>query len=173
MNDTIFTTLRLAFRPLSVTELPDLIQIFGDKRVMYAWEHTFNIEQINAWIATAEKNYKIHGYGFWAAYHTLSGAMVGVIGLIPETINNMQEIGVAYLLKHQYWGNGYGVEGVVGCIKYGFDQLNAPSIIADIRPNNIPSVKLAMSIGMKEEDTIIKHYRGQEMPHTVYRIKRP
>ena len=170
--EQLFSTPRLSFYPLTSDDIPHLIEIFQDERVMYAWEHTFTDEEIDTFLATAIKNYQTLGYGFWCVRETAHDDVIGVIGLIPEKVEEVKEIGVAYLLKHKYWHCGYALEGAKGCIEYGFDTLNATSIIADIRPCNLASVTVAVGCNMTEETTIIKYYRGKEMPHTVYRMKK-
>lgn len=51
---------------------------------------------------------------------------------------------------------------------YAFDRLGAQKVIAEIRPENRPSRRVAERLGMWVEREFVKHYRGKEMPHLIY-----
>lgn len=55
---------------------------------------------------------------------------------------------------------------------YGFARLHFDRIYSIIRDTNIASQRVALRNGMKAVDTIVKHYRGVDMPHTVYCVER-
>ena len=54
--------------------------------------------------------------------------------------------------------------------RYGFSTLHFDAMYSIIRDNNIASQKVAIRNGMIPIDYVVKHYRGEEMPHKVYRI---
>lgn len=54
--------------------------------------------------------------------------------------------------------------------RYGFSTLHFDAMYSMIRDNNIASQKVAIRNGMIPIDSVVKHYRGEEMPHKVYRI---
>lgn len=54
--------------------------------------------------------------------------------------------------------------------RYGFSTLHFDAMDSIIRDNNIASQKVAIRNGMIPIDSVVKHYRGEEMPHKVYRI---
>ena len=56
-------------------------------------------------------------------------------------------------------------------IRDAFDHLHVKEILADIRPENTASRRLAERLGMKAEYEIVKRYRGKDMVHIVYVIK--
>ena len=49
---------------------------------------------------------------------------------------------------------------------------DAPRVVALIKQDNLPSRRVAESIGMQPGESIIKVYRGTEMPHIVYFFRR-
>ena len=46
------------------------------------------------------------------------------------------------------------------------------SIIDQIRPNNIASIRTAEKLGMIPVDSYVKIYNGKEMEHIIYEMKR-
>ncbi len=51
---------------------------------------------------------------------------------------------------------------------FAFSELNIPKCYAIIRDTNHASQKLALRLGMKQVDTVIKHYWQTDMPHLVF-----
>lgn len=49
-----------------------------------------------------------------------------------------------------------------------FQHLEADKVIAQIRPNNLPSRKVAEEPGMKIESEYMKPYKGKEMLYLIY-----
>ncbi len=58
------------------------------------------------------------------------------------------------------------------CKAYAFDTLGAAEASSLIRDANLPSQRVALRNGMTPRDTMVKHYRGVEMPHTRYAVSR-
>lgn len=79
---------------------------------------------------------------------------------------------VGYLLRKEYWHHGYASEAAIACKKYAFDKLNAKEVYSIIRDTNIPSQKVATRNGMTCIDKFIKHYRGIDMPHFLFSVKK-
>ena len=59
------------------------------------------------------------------------------------------------------------------CIRYAFGVLGAVRVVATIRPNNLPSLRVAAQCGMQAVGQISKHYRGKDMPHIVCALDQP
>ena len=58
------------------------------------------------------------------------------------------------------------------CKEYAFQELNFDEVYSIIRDSNVASQNVARRNGMVEVDTLVKHYRGVEMPHIVFRVSR-
>ena len=41
---------------------------------------------------------------------------------------------------------------------------------ADIRPENLASIRVAQALGMEPEGLFDKWYRGRPLPHRIYRL---
>ena len=78
---------------------------------------------------------------------------------------------IGYLLAHDYWHKGYATEAAIACREYGLDTLKFDALYSIVRDTNLASRKVALRNGMHPVDTIVRHYRGVEMPHIVFCTK--
>lgn len=62
----IFETERLALREMKQTDLQDLAEILQNPKVMYAYEHDFSDNDVQAWLDRQIGRYKKYGFGLWA-----------------------------------------------------------------------------------------------------------
>ena len=60
----------------------------------------------------------------------------------------------------------------IACRAYGFRTLRFDALYSIIRDTNQASRRVALRNGMSPVDTFVKHYRGVDMPHVVYRVTR-
>jgi ribosomal-protein-alanine N-acetyltransferase len=74
------------------------------------------------------------------------GTFIGWCGLknFPET----NEVDLGYRFMKIHWGKGYATEASEACLKYGFEILNLPRIIAKAMPDNTGSIKVMQKLGM-------------------------
>jgi ribosomal-protein-alanine N-acetyltransferase len=74
------------------------------------------------------------------------GTFIGWCGLKYFPENN--EVDLGYRFLKNYWGEGYATEASKVCLKYGFETLALPRIIAKAMPDNIGSIKVMQKLGM-------------------------
>lgn len=163
---------RLFFRQMLFRDISELNKMLQDADVMYAWEHAFTDDEVQSWLDRRISSYQNGRYDYLLAVQKTTGDVIGQIGLLDEEIEGEHYAGLGYILKKEYWHQGYATEGAEAMLEYAFSKLGMREVIATIRPENYPSRKVAERIGMKEEGIFIKKYKGKEMPHLIYRIKR-
>ncbi len=166
--DYVIETPRLGLRRIQEADFDALYAFLGDPEVMYAWEHGFSQEDVRAFIARTMRRYREDGFAHFGAIEKASGTLIGAIGPIVEVVEDVPYIGLGYILHKGYWGKGYALEGAAASMQYAFDVLGAEQVIAEIRPENLPSQKVAQKLGMTVEREFVKHYRGKDMPHLIY-----
>ena len=91
-------------------------------------------------------HYQKYGFGLWALF--VGEQLIGLAGLISQTIDGIEEIELAYRLHPDFWGKGYALEAVTAISKYAFSHLNLEHLISIIDPNNHSSIKVATRLGM-------------------------
>lgn len=139
---------------------------------MVAYEGAFTDEEVQQWIDRQFKRYKEEGFGLWAVILKETNEMIGQCGLTMQDCEDKQVLEIGYLLQRAYWHQGYASEAAIACKEYAFEKLNAEEVFSMIRDTNIASQKVAIRNGMTVADQFMKHYRGVDMPHLLYSVKR-
>ncbi len=172
-RDFYLDTPRLFLRELHAGDYPAVAAILGDIEVMYAWEHAFSGEEIQAWLDKNIARYARDGFSFWAVVEKDSGRLAGVCGLIKEAADGSEYIGLAYIFAQEFWHKGYAYESARAALEHAFFTLNMEEVTAQIRPANAPSRQLAEKLGMAAQKQFVKYYKGKEMPHILYLLEKP
>lgn len=171
MEQMILETDRLQLREMELSDIASLSTILQDERVMYAYNGAFNEEGTMAWMQKQLQRYKEFGFGLWAILLKGSNEMIGQCGITMQDYKETRVPEIGYLLAYKYWHKGYATEAAVACREYGINKLRFDSLYSIIRDTNLPSQKVALRNGMRPIDTIVKYYRGVEMPHIVFRTR--
>lgn len=172
MKRVILETDRLQLREMTLSDIGALSSILQDEKVMYAYNGAFNDEETLAWMQKQMQRYEEYGFGLWGVFIKNTDEMIGQCGITMQEYKATQVPEIGYLLAHEHWHKGYAVEAATACREYGFNTLHFDALYSIIRDTNIASQNVALRNGMSFIDTIVKHYRGVDMPHMVFRIKR-
>ena len=105
--------------------------------------------------------------GLWATLHKPTGAFIGRCGLLPWTIDGVDEVEIAYLIAKPYQGQGLAAEAARALVRYGFEALGLKRLIALIAPENEPSIRTAIRVGLRFE----KEAEIEGMRSPVYAIE--
>lgn len=146
--------------------------ILQDERVMYAYNGPFNDEETMAWMQKQLRRYEEYGFGLWGVYDKKSGEMIGQCGITMQEYKAMQVPEIGYLFAYRHWHNGYAIEAATACREYGFGTLHFDALYSIIRDTNVASQNVALRNGMTLVDMIVVHYRGADMPHKVFCVKK-
>lgn len=168
----ILETERLYLREMSQSDYEALCRILQDEAAMYAYNGAFDDEQTQGWLNRQMSRYQEYGYGLWAVVLKETGEMIGQCGLTMQPWDDRQVLEIGYLLERKHWHKGYAIEAAQACKEYAFMELDADEVFSMIRDTNIPSQKVALRNGMTAVGTLIKHYRGVDMPHYIFSVKR-
>ena len=165
-------TERLLLRELVDADRDDLCKILQDEAVMYAYEHAFSDEEVDAWLAKQKECYRQYGFGLWGVILKQQDVFIGQCGLTMQDIGGREVLEIGYLFQKQYWHNGYAIESAKACKQYAFETLGANEVFSLVRDSNAPSQKVAVRNGMCEVGEFVKHYYGMDMPHIIYSVKK-
>ena len=168
----ILHTQRLTLREMTQDDFPALCRILQDPQVMYAYEGPFSNEEVQDWLDRQITRYRQWGFGLWAVVLQETGEMIGQCGLTMQPWKDQQVLEIGYLLQRAYWHQGYATEAAAACREYAFHTLDAEEVCSIIRDTNTASQQVALRCGMTRSDSWIKHYRGIDMPHYRYVIRR-
>ncbi|MEG1683520.1 MAG: GNAT family N-acetyltransferase [Oscillospiraceae bacterium] len=165
-------TKRLFLREMQQSDEQDLCKMLQDNEVMYAYEGAFSDDEAQSWLDKQLCRYREDGFGLYAVILKETGEMIGQCGLTMQDYRDEKVVEIGYLFQKAYWHKGYAIEAASACKEYAFTVLGVGEVFSIIRDTNIASQKVARRNGMERKDTLVKHYRGVEMPHYVFSIKR-
>lgn len=161
-------TARLHLRRFNAGDLDAVRRIYGDPAVMrYMWDGAGRTEeQLVRILAFLVNGWETRGAGLWAVVHQAQGTVIGRCGLL--TLPGTAEVEIGYVLARQHWGGGYATEAARAVLRYGFEELALPRIVAVARPDNLASRRVLHRLGMRYEG--LAHHYGAV--HARYAIGR-
>lgn len=168
----ILETDRLYLREMNLSDFNSLCDFLQDPQVMYAYEHAFSNNEVQAWLDNQIIRYKKYGIGLWAIIKKDTNEFIGDCGLTYQDFNGKDVLEIGYHLQRKFWHQGFATEVAIACKEYAFDKLNANEVFSIIRDNNIPSQKVALRNGMNICGSFVKHYYNMDMPHIVFSVKK-
>ena len=168
----ILETERLFLRQLTEDDYEALSKILQDEETMYAYNGAFSDVETKEWLDRQLARYGQYEFGLWAVVLKETNEMIGQCGITVQPWKDREVLEIGYLFNRAFWHNGYAVEAAIACKEYAFTVLNASEVCSIIRDTNIPSQNVALRNGMTVTDEWIKHYRGVDMPHFLYMVKR-
>jgi len=168
----VLETERLYLREMNQADFPALCEILQDERTMYAYEGAFSEEEVQEWLDRQLSRYQKWNFGLWAVVLKESDEMIGQCGLTMQPWKGTEVLEVGYLFNRAYWHRGFAIEAARACKEYAFETLGASEVCSIIRNTNLASQNVAVRNGMIKTDSSTKHYKGIDMPHDRYVIRR-
>jgi ribosomal-protein-alanine N-acetyltransferase len=153
MSEFVLETPRLRLRHLRLdeTDIEAISAIFGDPVAMQFFPSTYNRIAVEEFIQRQLNRYATDGYGLWAVTLKTSGQVIGDCGLARQLVNESEEVEVGYHVNRKFQRQGYATEAALGCMNLAFEQLGLLRLISMIRPENLPSRRVAEKNGMTVE----------------------
>lgn len=168
----ILETARLYLREMNQADFDSLCKILQDEDTMYAYEGAFNDNEVQDWLDRQILRYQKWNFGLWAVILKETDKMIGQCGLTMQPWKETEVLEIGYLFNRDYWHKGYATEAAKVCKQYAFEILKADEVCSIIRDTNVASKNVAVRNGMTMMDTWTKHYRGVDMPHYRYTVRR-
>ncbi len=160
----VLRTERLELRELEARDLDAIAAMLADADVMRYWPRVQTRDEAADWIRRHRERYARDGFGYWLALEHESGAVVGQAGLLTQEFDGTREVGLGYMLRPRYWGRGLAQEAARGCMQWARDTLARKRLVCLVRPENVPSLRTAISLGLKPEKLV--DYAG--LVHLVF-----
>ncbi len=153
----ILETERLAFRHLEPGDLDALAALYADPEIRrYFPEGTLARAETQEELAWFLNGHPEHPeLGLWAAIHKPSGQFIGRCGLLPWTIDGVEEVEIAYLIARPWQRQGLGAEAARALVHHGFETLGLKRLIALIDPAHTASIRTAESAGLRFEKEVV------------------
>ena len=166
-SEYLFESERLRYRPFAERDAAALFELNSNAEVLrYTGDVPFADEADALAFVRAYNHYETAGFGRWIVELKSTGEVIGWAGLkhSPE----LDEIDVGCRYFQHLWGQGFGTESVLACLKFGFEQLELERIVARAMQNNMGSVRMLEKAGM----TFLEPRDFDGFPGVVYELHR-
>lgn len=138
------TTPRLTLRAPKASDFTDFAAFFASDRSKFVGGPA-TAEQSWRMLAVELGHWPLRGYGRWAVDETVSGKLVGIIGLwAPE---GWPEPELGWDLMNGFEGKGYATEAALAARDYAYGVLGWTTTISLIAPGNGGSRNVAKRLG--------------------------
>ena len=158
-----FSTARLFFRPLVLSDAPGMLALDSDPVVHrylggIGGNMAATLADSEAVIRLIQAQYAAVGLGRWAVVERASGEFVGWAGLklVAGPINGQRDFfDLGYRLRPLFWGQGYGSEAALAWRRAGFEDLQLPRLCAYADVRNAASCRILEKIGLQPGNTFV------------------
>ena len=175
---TVLQTPRLLLRPWQESDREPFSRMNADPRVMEFFAAPLSRAESDAMIDRIQAHMAQHGFGFFAAELRATGEFIGMVGLahVPfeahfTPVRRDRLADCAGALEP-----GLATEGARECLRYAFQELALPEVVAFTVPANQRSRRVMEKLGMSHNPADdFEHPRLPEghplRKHVLYRTR--
>ncbi len=169
-------TSRLILRPLQESDVPVFHRLINDwdicRRVPDA-PFPYPESQAQAWIAAAASAREAGRAEQFAIVETLTGALLGCVGLKLSKDRKSAELG--YWVGRPHWRQGFALEAVRRIIDWAFASLPIAQLTAVVAADNDGSLAVLRRLGFKQSGKghrVFSCRPGEKLPVKHFTIER-
>ncbi len=164
----VLLTERLRLRAYRPEDVDALAPMFADAEHMRFYPAPFTREDTTAWVARQLERYRDDGFGLWVIESRDGGEFLGTAGPTIQVVEGVGEVEIGWHVRPGRKGRGIAPEAGAAARDWAFANLEADYLISLVRPENVPSARVAEKIGMRVDREV--DHAG--LRHAVYRIDR-
>ena len=144
---------RLTLRPWVEADRQPFAEMSADPDVMEYLLPLSPADAAGGWIDRQLQRLRDHEMCFWAAERTADHTFVGAVGLLPVsyTAHFTPAVEVGWRIARAHWGQGYAPEAAGAAIRFGFEVLGLPEIVANTAITNANSRRVMEKLGMSHD----------------------
>ena len=165
---TALQTARLNLRPFSEDDLVDLSALMANADFMRFSLGVFSREQTAEFLEKVRERDRAGLPSQFALILRPAKILIGFCGFFLQTVDNVEELEIAYRLDSSCWGQGIATEAARAVRDHAFEDLRLSHVISLIHPANTASRRVAEKNGMVPEKETI--FRG--FPTIVFGVSR-
>ncbi|WP_437827288.1 GNAT family N-acetyltransferase [Sorangium sp. So ce1153] len=145
----VLATERLDLRPHGPSDVQFMIALNSDPEVIrYTGDAAFaSEEEARAVIGRLARQFEAWRMGRFIALHRSTGEKLGWCGLRWHEELELADLGYRFFRKH--WGQGYATEAAAACVRYAFEELGLPRLVAHAMLENAASVRVLEKLGFR------------------------
>jgi RimJ/RimL family protein N-acetyltransferase len=160
---------RLILRPWRVDDHVELTRLWSDPAVK--GDRNLPPERIAAISASSLRQWRVNGFGPWAAIDKATGRWIGRIGLDElDDWPDVHKIEVGFELHRAWWGCGLATEGALAALRFGFEQHHLERIISVTAAAHVAARRVMEKAGLTLQGT--RYWKSLGVPIVWYAIDR-
>jgi len=164
-NCRVLTTARLRLRDWRDEDLAPWAELNADSRVREFFPKVLTFAESAAQMQEARAHIARHGFGPWTLEVIGGAPFIGFIGLsVPSFEAHFTPcVELGYRLAFDAWGHGYATEGARAALRYGFETLGLPEIVAFTTESNWRSRRVMERLAMHHDPA--DDFDHPKLPH--------
>ena len=162
-------TNRLLLRPWREEDGVELQRLFNDPAVTGG--RNLPPDRIARLAEGSLRQWRVNGFGPWAAIDKATGSWIGRIGLDElDDWPGVDKIEVGFELHRAWWGRGLATEGALAALEFGFEQHGLQCIISVTAAVHAAARRVMEKAGLTCRGT--RYWMNPEVPVVWYAIDR-
>lgn len=158
-------TPRLRLREMTSGDASALHAVVGDAETMRWYPRPLTREDVDDAIARQIGRYP-SGTGLLAMVLRETGELIGDCGPVWQQADGPPEVEIGYHVRRDCWNRGYATEAARAVRDYAFAALDCDHVISLIRPENLPSRRVAEKNGLSLHRMVF----WRDYDHCLYRL---
>jgi len=161
----VLETPRLLLREMTPHDAPALRAVLGDEETMRWYPRGFTSAEVDEWIIRQISRYP-SGAGLLGLILKSTGQLIGDCGPVWQAIDGPAELEIGYHVHRHHRNQGIATEAALAVRDYAFSTLGCGHVVSIIRPENLPSRRVAEKNGLTVDRVVF--LRGYD--HCIYRL---
>jgi ribosomal-protein-alanine N-acetyltransferase len=153
---TILETERLLLRRQRTSDIGFLTDLWADPQVTRYMGGPRDRDWLRSVFEETAQNPYAEQFDLWPVVEKETGQLVGHCGLLDKEVDGRTEIELTYIFSPSAWGKGYATEIGQAIKQAAFEKMGVERLIALIEPENGPSERVAVRLGMRLEKEIAR-----------------
>ncbi len=159
---------RLLFRKLEPSDFEAWLPFYHNPKSTQFWEGLPSdpTEACQMQFDRIFERYETNLGGMNALILKETDELVGICGLLVQTVDDLEELEIGYSILPKYWLQGFAFEAAQKCKQFAFTNNFSDSLISIIHVENAPSQKVALKNGMHLDKTTVY----KDNPVHIFRV---
>jgi [ribosomal protein S5]-alanine N-acetyltransferase len=150
-----FALRRVFAERLTDAHLPILRRMHGNARMMASLGGVRTDAETKAYLERNLAHWDEHGFGIWILRDPMTGRVMGRAGMRYLPVDDVPEVELVYALLPEFWGRGLATDAARACVTIGREWLGLRSLVALVRPDNLPSHRVLFKAAFAPERELV------------------
>jgi ribosomal-protein-alanine N-acetyltransferase len=145
-------TERLLLRMYRSEELETVYHLCTDADVarFFPFSHEIKKEDVLTSLPRRTERWRTQGFGQLGVFNKADEKLIGYCGM--QYLDNTEDVEIYYGLFKDWWGKGLATEAAKAVLRFGFEEVKLKRVVAVTHPENAPSHKVLLRLGLKQEE---------------------